>query len=725
MPCGGGDIGLNVWVENGDVLFYLSKSGTFDENNTMLKLGRVRIRLSPNPFNGTDFKQELRLQEGGIKITGGGAELDIWVDVFTPVIHADLKSKKKVSVTATYENWRYEDHLVTGSEFRTTSYKAPQKFPVTTYKNEIGFEKNAVLFYHRNRSDIPDIFDYTVKMEGMDAVKEQMYNPIKNNTFGGIMQGAGMKPVSIDTVGKYADAPFKSWGLKTTKPVRRQQIEIGLHVAQTDSLETWKNDLQTILKFAYINRYTALPGTQEWWQQYWTRSHIFIKGPDSVVSKNYQLFRYQLGCNAYGKWPTKSNGGLFTFDPVFVDSKYPYSPDYRSWGGGTMTAQNQRLVYWPMLKSGDVDLMKPQFDFYLNTRANAELRSKVYWNHGGACFTEQMENFGLPNVTEYGLKRPDGFDKGVEYNAWLEYQWETVFEFCMMMLETERYYGQDIKTYMPLIESCLRFYDEHYQQLAKQRSAKTFTDKGQYIFYPSSAAESYKMAYNSTTVISAMKVILERLLQLPEPYLNKEQKDKYQLMFSRMPPIPLQEIKGQTTLAPAEAWSRIQNTEAPQLYPVFPWGIYGVGKPGLDIARNTWTLDSQVLRTRTHIGWRQHNIFAASLGLTSEAKELAKAKFANSSHRFPAFWGPGFDWTPDQNWGGAAMIGLQEMLLQTDDKKIFLFPAWPKDWDVDFKLHAPYQTIVEGRLQNGKLINLKVFPETRLKDVINMIDKDK
>jgi len=30
MPCGGGDVGLNVWVENDELLFYLSRSGTFD-----------------------------------------------------------------------------------------------------------------------------------------------------------------------------------------------------------------------------------------------------------------------------------------------------------------------------------------------------------------------------------------------------------------------------------------------------------------------------------------------------------------------------------------------------------------------------------------------------------------------------------------------------------------------------------------------------------------------
>ncbi len=33
MPCGGGDIGLNVWVEDGDVLFYIQRSGSLAETN--------------------------------------------------------------------------------------------------------------------------------------------------------------------------------------------------------------------------------------------------------------------------------------------------------------------------------------------------------------------------------------------------------------------------------------------------------------------------------------------------------------------------------------------------------------------------------------------------------------------------------------------------------------------------------------------------------------------
>ena len=63
MPCGGGDIGMNIWVEEGDLLFYVSRSGTFDENNCQLKQGRFRIRLSPNPLkDAKDFRQELKLK---------------------------------------------------------------------------------------------------------------------------------------------------------------------------------------------------------------------------------------------------------------------------------------------------------------------------------------------------------------------------------------------------------------------------------------------------------------------------------------------------------------------------------------------------------------------------------------------------------------------------------------------------------------------------------------
>jgi hypothetical protein len=58
------------------------------------------------------------------------------------------------------------------------------------------------------------------------------------------------------------------------------------------------------------------------------------------------------------------------------------------------------------------------------------------------------------------------------------------------------------------------------------------------------------------------------------------------------------------------------------------------------------------------------------------------------------------------------------MLMQTDGEKIYLMPALPKDWNVHFRLHAPYRTTVEATVKDGVITDLKVTPESRRKDVI-------
>lgn len=723
MPCGGGDIGLNVWVENGDLYFYMSRSGTFDENNGFLKLGRVRLRLSPNPFAGSHFRQELVLQDGNVKISGSNGKLsatvNVWVDVFHPVIHVEVNSNRKISAEASYESWRYRDRESKGKENNANSWKwAPPK-TVITYEDSIRFQDRSVLFFHRNR-DTGTVFDATVSEQGLDSVKDRLFNPLYHLTFGGQMQGSHMQPAGT-YAGTYVDTDFQGWKLKSRSPARRHEVTVVLHTEAANTVEEWYAALQKMETYADA----SWNETSNWWHEFWQRSFIYIQpekkdtsAPEWQVGRNYQLFRYMLGCNATGDYPTKFNGGLFTYDPRFTDPSIKGTPDHRNWGGGTHTAQNQRLVYFPMLKSGDFDLMKPQFDFYMRILRNAELRSETYWHHEGACFTEQMENFGLPDYAEYGTKRPPDFDPGVEYNSWLEYEWDTVLEFCLMMLETERYAEKDISEYIPFIESCLRFFNEHYQYLAKKRGSKTFDARGHLVLYPGSAGETYKMAYNSTSTIAALKTILTRLLELPGKYLDAEKRKEWQTMLGRIPPISFRKMNGYTTIAPALHWERVNNVEPMPLYTLFPWGIYGVGKPGYDTALNTWKHDTDAIRFRSHVGWKQDNIFAARLGLAKEAAELSVLKMKNSGRRFPAFWGPGFDWTPDHNWGGSGMIGLQEMLLQSDGKKIWLFPAWPREWDVHFKLHAPYATTVEGVLKNGKLEKLVVMPEERRKDLM-------
>lgn len=681
MPCGGHDVGMNVWVENGDILFYVSKSGMLDENNTLLKAGRFRLNIKGQPFSGTDFEQRLCLDDGAIYIKGKGISIRLWADVYQPKVFVEMNATHKADATLSYESWRYKDRPVTKAECQQGSYKWNIPADCTTFADSIKAAKSSIDFWHTNRSYT--VFDYTVSREGLDAIKDELYNPIGGKTFGGSITMPGFKFTGTST-GTYASTDYKAWHYSATG-IRQATVSIDLYTGETAStaLSAKKSKAQST----------------KWWHQFWQRSFITAEGEGAAMARNYELFRYMLGCNAYGEYPTKFNGSLFTFDPVYADPKCPFTPDFRKWGGGTMTAQNQRLVYWPMLKSGDTDMMKAQFDTYLRMLPNATRRTKFYWNHDGASFSEQIENSGLPNPTEYGKHKP-GDDPGMDRNAWLEYQWDTALEFCSMIMQAHKYSGMDIAEYEPLIRQTLIFFDEHYQYIAKKLGVKPLNADGKLMLYPSSGCETYKMAYNPSSVIAALKTVTEQWIEYKGDSLNN--------FLSRIPPIPLRTIEGDTCIAPAIVWARIQNIETPQLYPVFPWRVYGMGRDNLHIARNTYLKDPHAVEMHSTKGWKQDNIWAACLGLTDEAFKLNKEKLADGPYRFPAFWDPGYDWAPDCNKGGASMIGLQEMLLQEKpDGGLLLFPAWPKNINAKFRLKATDGRTVEAEIKNGTIIENK------------------
>src|SRR5229473_143530 len=98
MPIGNGDIGVNAWVEpSGDLVFYLSKTDAWSESARLLKLGRVRVKLLPNPFvPGQPFSQTLKLSTGEIEIVAGksdsGMKISLWVDANSPVVRIQAKT---------------------------------------------------------------------------------------------------------------------------------------------------------------------------------------------------------------------------------------------------------------------------------------------------------------------------------------------------------------------------------------------------------------------------------------------------------------------------------------------------------------------------------------------------------------------------------------------------------------------------------------------------------
>ena len=738
MPVGGGGVGLNVWCDaEGTIHFYLSQSGTFDENNTMLKLGRFALNAFPE-WKADDFAQTLHLETGAMTLSQGDVTVTLWCDVFKPVVHVEVDAKQKMLPVLSYQSWRTHDEAFSQAEGQQSSWKwlvPKQADPkrIVTRRDSIEAAPSQLTFFHQNRSTT--VFEYTVHDQQLGAWYDSLYNPLRDRIFGGILTGGTINPPAhqLENSSTLHDAygrAYHQWDYRSAKGMaRHHHFQITL-CTQQSSLDEWRQTIAATQKSVQLKN--DKQASQAWWKQYMDRCLFETDGSDASLAdalRNVTLFRYMLGCNYGGEYPTKFNGGLFAFDPLEVDStnwanfiagKFHPTPDFRKWGGGTFTAQNQRLVYWGMLKSGDYDLLQTQLDFYAKLLHNAEIRSRAYWNHKGACFTEQMENFGLPNTAEYGQKRPAGFDPGLEYNAWLEYEWDTVLEFCQMALEAWRYdmsfdskssrdsrFSRNfpLEKYSPLIVSCLRFFDEHYRYLARQRGHRNggLDANGHLILYPGSGCETYKMTYNSSSTIAALQRVTHDCIRYMEESNDTTHLNYLKTLAKRIPPIPTRLQQGKPCIAPAIAYERINNVETPQLYPVWPWRIYGLEKDehgeytANDLALNTYQCDSVALAHRSSKGWKQDNIWAACLGLSDEAYQLTMEKLKDGPYRFPAFWGPGFDWSPDHNWGGSALIGLEEMLLQEDPEtgEPILFPAWPKDKYIRFKLYATGGRIIE------------------------------
>jgi len=588
----------------------MDRSGNIDENDQLRKSGRIRIKMEPNPFikGGKDvlFEQKLDLKSGAIFITGktpnNKATIKIWVEIHKPIIHVDIDSQKNSKISATYESWRYKKQLIPytgkGNDYNRWACYGYVSYlgKVFSYPDNISHkDKNKVIFYHQNNSD--RIFDKEVKLQKLNNVADKLHHPTKDRIFGGMMYGENLTK-GKNTSGTYTNTPFKGWNLKSIKASKEHHIQIALHIEQNKNISEWKSNLDQQIASPSKNPWNE---NLTWWNEFWNRSHVIInkgKGPDDIgwqVGRNYQLTRYMLGCNTYGEFPTHFNGGLFIFDHFYVDGRKGMNPsfynaDYRKWGA--WTGMNQRLIHWQFLKTGDFEAMRPQFDFYKNNLINAQLRNEVSWGIKGCSFAEQIGSGGLPNGYHYGWEVPLGKRKphievGMQQHH--RHYFHTQLEFAFMMYEWYRFTGEDISEYIPFMKDAVIFHFEYHKMLQKRRNGKEWGDDGKLVLKGMQSTETYKPGENPSLEIAGLNKTIEVLLSLPSKWVNNEEKKQFREWKKRIPDLEFRTREGHKTIAPlAEGKFGFGNREIPQLYPVFPYGMYSLGSADLEIGINTW-----------------------------------------------------------------------------------------------------------------------------------------
>jgi hypothetical protein len=698
MPVGNGDIGLNVWVENGgDLLFYVAKNDSWCENARLLTLGRFRVKLNPNPFGeGLPFQQELSLRQGKIAITAGQEDSQIsirlWVDANEPVAQIEVDGTKDFDIKVSLETWRNEEHELmnlTHSDIYYNYLEPPSPFKMIVKPDVvIPGDKDRITWYHDNGES--DAFYNNMKLQGMEGFMDRLEDPLSGRIFGGTLIGSGLEKEDDKT-------------LKSMKSGKQHSLSLYVLTKHPSTPEQWQNELAGIIdRVEKTGIDEARVAHEKWWSDFWDRSWIYLSGAEETesVTNGYLLFRYMLACAGRGAQPIKFNGSIFTWD-------HGDGPDFRDWGPA-FWYQNQRLFYWPLMATGDFNLMQAHFMMYRNALDLAKYRTQKYFGHGGAHFPETMYFWGTYAGCDFGWNNP----RTVVDNKYVRYYWQNALEQTAMMIDYYLYtQDNDFATgvLFPMADAIIEFYDEHYQR----------DSEGKIRFEPAHSLETWWESINPMPEIAGLTFNLRNLLTLPEKLTTEQQRSNWQRLLSELPQVPTREVDGEWILAAADTFADKHNIENPELYAVFPYCLYGAGKPDIDRAIGAF---QQRLHIEGNYGHDQDDIHAAYLGLASTVREMLTRRMGPEylAGRFPAYWHGGYDWPPDYCHGGAGMIALQAALMQCEGQKIMLFPAWLEEWDVNFKLHAPYETTVLGIYRNGKLESLEVYPESRRKDIVIM-----
>ncbi len=672
MPLGNGDIGLNVWTEkNGDVCFYISKTDAWTEDNhssyALPKLGRVRISYNNTPLTGdTPVLQSLHLRDGAIEISGGGGpnrlKLRIWVDANAPVVRVQSTSASPTSIKVVMETSRAEAIGPISADVILSD------------------QKDQIRWYHSNaKSREPHLRDFI---------------------FGAAIKGDGLARVNATT-------------LQSSTPTTAQVISIYPLTLHPGTVEQWQKELDA--QIAGVDQTPlaqAWPAHQAWWHQFWNRSWINVSGDEAAMqtTQGYVLQRFVTACAGRGAYPIKFNGSIFTVDnPTLVQSNknsgtvtVGVNADYRAWGG-QYWFQNTRAMYWPRLMAGDYDMMLPLFRMYHDLLPADAAEVKQYYGHDGAYCAETAPFYGgLPDIPK---------DAHASTGSYTLAYFTPVLELSVMMLDYYEFTQDQAfvrQTLLPVALPGLTFFDQHFKR----------DDKGKLLLDPDNAIEMYWNVHDPAPDIAGLKAVTARLLELPPDLLSPAEQDFVKRVQAEIPDLPIGEKNGKPVLLPytGEQTAKGHNSENPELYAIYPFRLYGLGKPDLQLARDTFNLRG----IKATGCWVQDPIQSAYLGDTALARQDVHFDLTRKSKRlkFPAFWDPGHDYDPDEDNGGNGENGLQKMLMQTDGKKILLLPAWPREWNADFKLNAPYRTVVQGTVRAGKIQDLQVTPASRMGDVI-------
>ncbi len=255
MPLGNGDISLNAWVDTiGNLNFYIGKTDSWSGNGRLLKVGKVSVAFEPNiVFSGVDFRQELDLKSGTLKVHSKGksgnknvdVNLDLWIDANHPMVHVRQQSSAPLQMTANIEMWRTQPdslpRLETSDLMEDRSKSGSLHVPVIVEPDSyIEDADNSIGWYHFNNKSVG--FNTTNQLQGLGEYFTE--DPLLHRIFGALITGTDANRINEKSL--------------QTKPSKSGEIRVCVLTQHPSTPDDWQKAVKDTIEKVEQHSYTSI-----------------------------------------------------------------------------------------------------------------------------------------------------------------------------------------------------------------------------------------------------------------------------------------------------------------------------------------------------------------------------------------------------------------------------------------------------------------------------------
>lgn len=656
MATGTGCTGVAVLAYD-PIILQINHEGSINERGYLCVPARVHISMDGRPFlvanRENAFKMKHSLQTSTISISGDDVEIRIRAHMEYDLICVEVEDRreKKLPISIYVE---------------------------TPYLSNQYIDGNTGAWWHENGNET--IYHQVNKASGMESDYE-FSDPLKNRTFG----------VSIATESGISSG--NGWKLK---PQERHTF----YIAARSGVDITKDKLIASVKNIPTNEVFNKTHL-EWFKQFWSK--VWFIAPDKRMDNftvAYDFYRY---------FTAVSSGVNREFPLRFQMDLLKGNLEENVWSTMLINAVQSYQAYFGIYRNGDWDALKSLERWYFDNRAFLEKYSKSHRKHDGFFIPYECNPFG---TAHYSTGFPGESAKSYKYlvdefmlysiedHIYQMYSFEHGLAIMWLLSDAAIASGNETEFFekaLPFINGLVIFFLNEYK----------IGEDGKICFYPATSGESWFKCKNPSSWIALFKMFLPRISKIAKKYGYEPIIENCEKLLSVLPEIPIGRWDNADSsvdvILPAEDFSRHEpiNFENPELYAIWPYGLYGLGKPDYELALNTY---KNRKNQNWANGWNLDCIWAACLGLADEAAAFTEWQFPTilkcpggfsfeTAPTHPEY--ESLPMTPSMQGMGNSVCALYEMLCHDNDGELLLLPGWPAENAVS----AAFYTASAGRVE--------------------------